>query len=106
MSWKGTKAQWQKTTDEEPNFYGVAAKRNWLMRVQQNGELSTEEQEQNMNLIVAGTEMLTVLENLISLIENNEIEILDNYENNGFSEQPNKIINEIKSAIKKAHGNV
>ena len=55
---KHTQDKWHGTTDGEANFYGIATIKDWLMRIQQNGELSTEEQEANIKLILAAPKLL------------------------------------------------
>jgi hypothetical protein len=53
---ENTSKEWVLTTDGEANFHGVCCDGNWLLRVQQNGELMPLQQEQNMKLIAeAGT---------------------------------------------------
>lgn len=58
---KGTKGSWVKTTDGEANFSGISTKKNWLMRIQQNGEKSIEEQDANAKLIATAPELLEAL---------------------------------------------
>lgn len=58
---KGTKGIWIKTTDGEANFYGICTEKNWLMRIQQNGEKSIQEQEANAKLIATAPELLEKL---------------------------------------------
>ena len=62
MELKHTKRPWISTTDGEANFYGIATKENWLMRIQQNGELSKEQQEVNIKLITTSPNLLEVCE--------------------------------------------
>lgn len=52
--------EWVATTDGEANFYGIATEEDWLMRIQQNGELSIEQQESNIRVIVAAKHLLEV----------------------------------------------
>jgi hypothetical protein len=61
---KGTRRVWYSTTDGEANFYGIATDENWLMRIQQQGELMPLEQEANQKLIASAPEMLEALQNL------------------------------------------
>lgn len=49
---KHTQAELHLTSDGDANFYGIAVKGRWLMRIQQNGELSTEEQVANVERMV------------------------------------------------------
>lgn len=62
MKFNGTTGPWKLTSDGEANFHGIQKPNgNWLMRVQQNGELSIKEEEANMKLIVAAPELLEAL---------------------------------------------
>jgi hypothetical protein len=56
-----TEEKWQVTTDGEANFFGIATSKGWLLRVQQNGELSAQEEEANIKLIAAAPELLRAL---------------------------------------------
>ena len=64
-----TTEKWEHTTDGEANFYGIATEKDWLMRVQQNGELSVEEQEANIRLIVGAPQTLKQRDLLLTLVE-------------------------------------
>jgi len=61
MKTKHTQGEWINTTDGEANFYGVCTQNNWLLRIQQNGELTIEVQEANAKLIAAAPELLEAL---------------------------------------------
>jgi hypothetical protein len=39
------KSEFEITTDGTANFYGIASKEKWLMRIQLNGELTEEQQK-------------------------------------------------------------
>lgn len=69
---KHTEGNWMFKPSGDANFYflQVESKTNtWLMNIQQNGELSDEEQIANVNLITTAPDMLKLL-----------IEIKDNFE--------------------------
>lgn len=59
---KHTGNEWVRTTDGEANFYGIASGKNWLMRVQQNGELLVSEQEANIKLIENAPKLIQIAE--------------------------------------------
>lgn len=48
---KHTPGDWIEETDGESNFHGIINNKNWLMRIQQNGEKGLIEQESNLSLI-------------------------------------------------------
>jgi hypothetical protein len=62
---KTGKIEWTPTTDGEANFYGFANKKDWLMRVQVNGEICVYHQAQLINLISAAPDMHEALEFLL-----------------------------------------
>lgn len=68
MEFKGTKGEWELTTDGEANFYGIAANKDWLIRIQQNGSLGVKEQEANAKLIACSLELLIELDKARSTI--------------------------------------
>lgn len=61
MEFKGTEEKWELTTDGEANFYIICTEKNWLMKIQQNGEISIQEQEANAKLIAAAPEIFELL---------------------------------------------
>ena len=74
---KHTKGEWFNTSDGEANFYGVATKENWLLRIQQNSELLIEEQEANAKLIAAAPDLLEALIDIRNWYENNQSKLSD-----------------------------
>lgn len=56
-----TPGPWTAGSDGEANFSGLATSKNWLARIQQNGELSTSEHDANTKLMAAAPDMLIVL---------------------------------------------
>lgn len=88
-----TPGPWKEVSDGESNFYGFIADGTWLLRAQQNGELSTSEQSANARLIAAAPEML---EALIACDE--AMEYMSEYC------IPIDLPEKIKAAIKKASG--
>jgi len=57
-----TAGDWINTTDGEANFYGIANGNDWLLRIQQNGKLTVQEQEANAKLIAAAPKMRQLVE--------------------------------------------
>lgn len=57
---------WKMTTDGEANFYGIATidKKNWLLRIQVNGELMPIKQLEIIKLIETAPEMLETLKSV------------------------------------------
>ncbi len=53
-----TPGHWEVTEDGEANFFGISTKNNWLMRIQQNGELNVETQKANIQLLASAPELL------------------------------------------------
>jgi hypothetical protein len=69
---KHTEGNWTFKPSGNANFYflQVESKPNtWLMNIQQNGELSNEEQIANVNLIVASPELLEALIEINDFVE-------------------------------------
>lgn len=64
-----TKGPWIITPDGEANFVGIATEKGWLMRIQQNGELSVEEQIANARIIAAARDMLDTLISIRQTLE-------------------------------------
>lgn len=59
---KHTGGDWISTTDGEANFYGIANAGDWLCRIQQNGKLTTQEQEANIKLMEAAPKLRQLVE--------------------------------------------
>ena len=62
LEFQGTAEGWKFTSDGEANFYGIKTGKNWLMRIQQNGELMPAKQMANMQLILASQKMIKALQ--------------------------------------------
>lgn len=90
---KHTPSPWKEVSDGDANFYGFIADGKWLLRVQQNGELSASEQSENARLISAAPDLL---EALIACDE--AMEYMSEYC------IPIALPEQVKAAIKKAIG--
>lgn len=79
-NFKHTKGEWVGVTDGDANFYGVSTlygettNKNWLFRIQQNGELSTVEQQANIKLMLYAPKLLKALVSLIAQTEHCELD--------------------------------
>ena len=96
---KHTPGPWEVTEDGEADFSGIATQSNWLMRIQQNGELSVQEEEANANLIAAAPELLAALEALEP-----HMDAIVCYASTLPEFKPNLLVVNAQAAIRKAKG--
>jgi len=89
MQLKHTQLKWYLTSDGYANFFGISTDKNWLMRIQQNGELSVQEQNANANLIINAPELLKIC---ITIMEDDKL--------NSILKGQDRV--ELKNIIKKA----
>lgn len=87
--------EWKLTTDGEANFFGIATDKGWLMRIQQNGELSASEQKANAQRIVKCVNMHDELLNTLK-------RALNDFRNGRWTEETYNVIEaQIKQAEQK-----
>jgi hypothetical protein len=86
--------EWVQVSDGDANFYTIVSKEKdktrWLFRIQQNGELTVEQQQCNINLILAAPELLEALIRVSRINKTAREHISDN------------VFEQVEAAIKKA----
>ena len=76
-----SKGIWEYSEEGDADQFGVLitkeGRRNWLMAIHQNGELSLQEQKANMELLVASPKLLEIVIKLTTLDEEKYPEIAE-----------------------------
>lgn len=100
MNTQHTQGPWATKPQGDANFYFTTyqhprrGNEDWLMSIQFNGELPTPEQEANVRIIDAGTDMLKALvkvETLLDVMQLTDYQVSDE-------------LDEVRAAIAKARG--